>query len=111
MLSEETASSLQQKGITLTVPTQASGRQIVMDWGNSWTELLKEEAIYSLKYTLADENGKQSTLDWEIVVSDMDVQTTDIPRFETWADRTVFYGEVIDSHTPEDGTVFSFQYA
>lgn len=110
LLSEETASSLQQKGITLTVPTQASGRQIVMDWGNSWTELLKEEAIYSLKYTLADENGKQSTLDWEIVVSDMDVQTTDIPRFETWADRTVFYGEVIDSHTPEDGTVFSFQY-
>lgn len=110
LLSEETASSLQQKGITLTVPVQASGQQIVMNWGNSWTELLKEEAIYSLKYTLADENGKQSTLDWEIVVSDMDVQTTDIPRFETWADRTVFYGEVIDSHTPEDGTVFSFQY-
>lgn len=110
LLSEETASSLQQKGITLTVPTQASGRQIVMDWGNSWTELLKEEAIYSLKYTLADENGKQSTLDWEIVVSDMDVQTTDIPRFETWADRTVFYGEVIDSHTPAAGATFSFQY-
>lgn len=110
LLSEETASSLQQKGITLTVPTQASGRQIVMDWGNSWTVLLKEEAIYSLKYTLADENGKQSTLDWEIVVSDMDVQTTDIPRFETWADRTVFYGEVIDSHTPAAGAAFSFQY-
>lgn len=110
LLSEETVAALQQKGITLTVPAQASGRQIVMNWGNSWAELLKEEAIYSLKYTLADENGKQSTLDWEIVVSDMDVQTTDIPRFETWADRTVFYGEVIDSHTPEDGTVFSFQY-
>lgn len=110
LLSEETASSLQQKGITLTVPAQSSGRQIVMNWGNSWTELLKEEAIYSLKYTLADENGKQSTLDWEIVVSDMDVQTTDIPRFETWADRTVFYGEVIDSHTPAAGAAFSFQY-
>lgn len=110
LLSEETASSLQQKGITLTVPAQSSGRQIVMNWGNSWTELLKEEAIYSLKYTLADENGKQSTLDWEIVVSDMDVQTTDIPRFETWADRTVFYGEVIDSHTPAAGATFSFQY-
>lgn len=110
LLSEETASSLQQKGITLTVPAQLSGRQIVMNWGNSWTELLKEEAIYSLKYTLADENGKQSTLDWEIVVSDMDVQTTDIPRFETWADRTVFYGEVIDSHTPAAGAAFSFQY-
>ena len=110
LLSEETASSLQQKGITLTVPAQSSGRQIVMNWGNSWTELLKEEAMYSLKYTLADENGKQSTLDWEIVVSDMDVQTTDIPRFETWADRTVFYGEVIDSHTPAAGAAFSFQY-
>lgn len=110
LLSEETAGTLQQKGITLTVPAQALGRQIVMDWGNSWTELLKEEAVYSLKYTLADENGKQSTLDWEIVVSDMDVQATDIPRFETWADRTVFYGEVIDSHTPATGTVFSFQY-
>lgn len=110
LLSEETASSLQQKGVTLTVPAQSSGRQIVMNWGNSWTELLKEEAIYSLKYTLADENGKQSTLDWEIVVSDMDVQATDIPRFETWADRTVFYGEVIDSHTPATGAVFSFQY-
>ena len=78
-----------------------------MDWGNSWNELLKEETMYSLRYVLADEQGKQRELDWQIVVSDMNVQAVEIPRFETWADRTVFYGEVIEGHTPGAETVYS----
>ena len=40
----------------------------------------------------------------------MNVQAVEIPRFETWADRTVFYGEVIEGHTPGAETVYSFQY-
>jgi len=110
LLSEESAGVLQQKGITLTIPAEAQGKQIVMDWGNSWNELLKEETMYSLRYVLADEQGKQRELDWQIVVSDMNVQAVEIPRFETWADRTVFYGEVIEGHTPVAETVYSFQY-
>lgn len=109
LLSEESVGVLQQKGITLTIPAEAQGKQIVMDWGNSWNELLKEET-YSLRYVLADEQGKQRELDWQIVVSDMNVQAVEIPRFETWADRTVFYGEVIEGHTPGAETVYSFQY-
>lgn len=66
--------------------------------------------MYSLRYVLADEQGKQRELDWQIVVSDMNVQAVEIPRFETWADRTVFYGEVIEGHTPGAETVYSFQY-
>ena len=107
LLSEESVGVLQQKGITLTIPAEAQGKQIVMDWGNSWNELLKEETMYSLRYVLADEQGKQRELDWQIVVSDMNVQAVEIPRFETWADRTVFYGEVIEGHTPG---AESFQY-
>ena len=110
LLSEESVGMLQQKGITLTIPAEAQGKQIVMDWGNSWNELLKEETMYSLRYVLADEQGKQRELDWQIVVSDMNVQAVEIPRFETWADRTVFYGEVIEGHTPGAETVYSFQY-
>lgn len=110
LLSEESVGALQQKGITLTIPAEAQGKQIVMDWGNSWNELLKEETMYSLRYVLADEQGKQRELDWQIVVSDMNVQAVEIPRFETWADRTVFYGEVIEGHTPGAETVYSFQY-
>lgn len=110
LLSEESAGVLQQKGITLTIPAEAQGKQIVMDWENSWNELLKEETMYSLRYVLADEQGKQRELDWQIVVSDMNVQAVEIPRFETWADRTVFYGEVIEGHTPGAETVYSFQY-
>lgn len=110
LLSEESVGVLQQKGITLTIPAEAQGKQIVMDWGNSWNELLKEEATYSLRYVLADEQGKQRELDWQVVVSDMNVQAVEIPRFETWADRTVFYGEVIEGHTPGAETVYSFQY-
>lgn len=110
LLSEESVGVLQQKGITVTIPAEAQGKQIVMDWGNSWNELLKEETMYSLRYVLADEQGKQRELDWQIVVSDMNVQAVDIPRFETWADRTVFYGEVIEGHTPGAETVYSFQY-
>ena len=110
LLSEESVGALQQKGITLTIPAEAQGKQIVMDWGNSWNELLKEETMYSLRYVLADEQGKQRELDWQIVVSDMNVQAVEIPRFETWADRTVFYGEVIEGHTPGAETVSSFQY-
>ena len=110
MLSEESVGVLQQKGITLTIPAEAQGKQIVMDWGNSWNELLKEETMYSLRYVLADEQGKLRELDWQIVVSDMNVQAVEIPRFETWADRTVFYGEVIEGHTPGAETVYSFQY-
>lgn len=110
LLSEESVGVLQQKGITLTIPAKAQGKQIVMDWGNSWNELLKEETMYSLRYVLADEQGKQRELDWQIVVSDMNVQAVEIPRFETWADRTVFYGEVIEGHTPGAETVYSFQY-
>lgn len=110
LLSEESVGVLQQKGITLTIPEEAQGKQIVMDWGNSWNELLKEEATYSLRYVLADEQGKQRELDWQVVVSDMNVQAVEIPRFETWADRTVFYGEVIEGHTPGAETVYSFQY-
>lgn len=110
LLSEESVGVLQQKGISLTIPAEAQGKQIVMDWGNSWNELLKEETMYSLRYVLADEQGKQRELDWQIVVSDMNVQAVDIPRFETWADRTVFYGEVIEGHTPGAETVYSFQY-
>ena len=110
LLSEESVGVLQQKGITLTIPAEAQGKQIVMDWGNSWNELLKEETMYSLRYVLADEQGKQRELDWQIVVSDMNVQAVEIPRFETWADRTVFYGEVIEGHTPGAETVYSFQY-
>lgn len=109
LLSEESVGVLQQKGITLTIPAEAQGKQIVMDWGNSWNELLKE-ATYSLRYVLADEQGKQRELDWQVVVSDMNVQAVEIPRFETWADRTVFYGEVIEGHTPGAETVYSFQY-
>lgn len=110
LLSEESVGMLQQKGITLTIPAEAQGKQIVMDWGNSWNELLKEETMYSLRYVLADEQGKQRELDWQIVVSDMNVQAVEIPRFETWADRTVFYGEVIEGHTPGAETVYNFQY-
>lgn len=110
LLSEESVGVLQQKGISLTIPAEAQGKQIVMDWGNSWNELLKEEATYSLRYVLADEQGKQRELDWQVVVSDMNVQAVEIPRFETWADRTVFYGEVIEGHTPGAETVYSFQY-
>lgn len=110
LLSEESVGALQQKGISLTIPAEAQGKQIVMDWGNSWNELLKEETMYSLRYVLADEQGKQRELDWQIVVSDMNVQAVEIPRFETWADRTVFYGEVIEGHTPGAETVYSFQY-
>lgn len=110
LLSEESVGVLQQKGITLRIPAEAQGKQIVMDWGNSWNELLKEETMYSLRYVLADEQGKQRELDWQIVVSDMNVQAVEIPRFETWADRTVFYGEVIEGHTPGAETVYSFQY-
>lgn len=110
LLSEESVGVLQQKGISLTIPAEAQGKQIVMDWGNSWNELLKEETMYSLRYVLADEQGKQRELDWQIVVSDMNVQAVEIPRFETWADRTVFYGEVIEGHTPGAETVYSFQY-
>ena len=110
LLSEESVGVLQQKGITLTIPEEAQGKQIVMDWGNSWNELLKEEATYSLRYVLADEQGKQRELDWQVVVSDMNVQAVEIQRFETWADRTVFYGEVIEGHTPGAETVYSFQY-
>lgn len=110
LLSEESVGVLQQKGITLIIPAEAQGKQIVMDWGNSWNELLKEEATYSLRYVLADEQGKQRELDWQVVVSDMNVQAVEIPRFETWADRTVFYGEVIEGHTPGAETVYSFQY-
>lgn len=110
LLSEESVGVLQQKGITLRIPAEAQGKQIVMDWENSWNELLKEETMYSLRYVLADEQGKQRELDWQIVVSDMNVQAVEIPRFETWADRTVFYGEVIEGHTPGAETVYSFQY-
>lgn len=110
LLSEESVGALQQKGITLTIPAEAQGKQIVMGWGNSWNELLKEETMYSLRYVLADEQGKQRELDWQIVVSDMNAQAVEIPRFETWADRTVFYGEVIEGHTPGAETVYSFQY-
>lgn len=110
LLSEESVGALQQKGITLIIPAEAQGKQIVMGWGNSWNELLKEETMYSLRYVLADEQGKQRELDWQIVVSDMNVQAVEIPRFETWADRTVFYGEVIEGHTPGAETVYSFQY-
>lgn len=110
LLSEESVGMLQQKGITLTIPAEAQGKQIVMDWGNSWNELLKEETMYSLRYVLADEQGKQCELDWQIVISDMNVQAVEIPRFETWADRTVFYGEVIEGHTPGPETVYNFQY-
>lgn len=110
LLSEESVGVLQQKGISLTIPAEAQGKQIVMDWGNSWNELLKEETMYSLRYVLADEQGKQRELDWQIVVSDMNVQAVEIPRFETWADRTVFYGEVIEGHTPGAETIYSFQY-
>lgn len=110
LLSEESVGVLQQKGITLRIPAEAQGKQIVMDWGKSWNELLKEETMYSLRYVLADEQGKQRELDWQIVVSDMNVQAVEIPRFETWADRTVFYGEVIEGHTPGAETVYSFQY-
>lgn len=110
LLSEESVGALQQKGISLTISAEAQGKQIVMDWGNSWNELLKEETMYSLRYVLADEQGKQRELDWQIVVSDMNAQAVEIPRFETWADRTVFYGEVIEGHTSEAGTVYSFQY-
>lgn len=110
LLSEESVGVLQQKGIILTIPAEAQGKQIVMDWGNSWNELLKEETMYSLRYVLADEQGKQRELDWQIVVSDMNAQAVEIPRFETWADRTVFYGEVIEGHTPGAETVYSFQY-
>lgn len=109
LLSEESVGVLQQKGITLRIPAEAQGKQIVMDWGKSWNELLKEETMYSLRYVLADEQGKQRELDWQIVVSDMNVQAVEIPRFETWADRTVFYGEVIEGHTP-GAAVYSFQY-
>lgn len=110
LLSEESVGVLQQKGISLTIPAEAQGKQIVMDWGKSWNKLLKEETMYSLRYVLADEQGKQRELDWQIVVSDMNVQAVEIPRFETWADRTVFYGEVIEGHTPGAETVYSFQY-
>lgn len=110
LLSEELVGVLQQKGISLTIPAEAQGKQIVMDWGKSWNKLLKEETMYSLRYVLADEQGKQRELDWQIVVSDMNVQAVEIPRFETWADRTVFYGEVIEGHTPGAETVYSFQY-
>lgn len=110
LLSEESVGMLQQKGITLTIPAEAQGKQIVMDWGDSWNELLKEETMYSLRYVLADEQGKQCELDWQIVISDMNVQAVGIPRFETWADRTVFYGEVIEGHTPGPETVYNFQY-
>lgn len=110
LLSEESVGMLQQKGITLTIPAEAQGKQIVMDWGDSWNELLKEETMYSLRYVLADEQGKQCELDWQIVISDMNVQAVEIPRFETWADRTVFYGEVIEGHTPGPETVYNFQY-
>lgn len=110
LLSEESVGMLQQKGITLTIPAEAQGKQIVMDWGNSWNELLKEETMYSLRYVLVDEQGKQCELDWQIVISDMNVQAVEIPRFETWADRTVFYGEVIEGHTPGAETVYNFQY-
>lgn len=110
LLSEEPVGVLQQKGISLTIPAEAQGKQIVMDWGKSWNKLLKEETMYSLRYVLADEQGKQRELDWQIVVSDMNVQAVEIPRFETWADRTVFYGEVIEGHTPGAETVYSFQY-
>lgn len=110
LLSEESVGMLQQKGITLTIPAEAQGKQIVMDWGNSWNELLKEETMYSLRYVLADEQGKQCELDWQIVISDMNVQAVEIPRFETWADRTVFYGEVVEGHTPGPETVYNFQY-
>lgn len=110
LLSEESVGALQQKGISLTISAEAQGKQIVMDWGNSWNELLKEETMYSLRYVLADEQGKQRELDWQIVVSDMNAQAVEIPRFETWADRTVFYGEVIEGHTPVAETVYSFQY-
>lgn len=110
LFSSESVGALQQKGITLTFPEEAQGRQIVMDWGSSWNELLKEETVYSLGYVLTDEQGKQCELDWQIVVSDMNAQAVEIPRFETWADRTVFYGEVIEGHTSEAETVYSFQY-
>lgn len=110
LFSSESVGALQQKEITLTFPEEAQGRQIVMDWGSSWNKLLKEETVYSLGYVLTDEQGKQCELDWQIVVSDMNAQAVEIPRFETWADRTVFYGEVIEGHTSEAGTVYSFQY-
>lgn len=113
LMNEATRAALQKKGITVTLQEKL----LIMSWGNSLNDLLKEEGehhiIYKATDTAVEGNAaaRTNTIDWTISVSNANIRAVNIPYpYQIWADRVTLYAEVINGRTLDPNAQLSFRY-
>lgn len=70
-----------------------------------------ENGTRSIRFSVTDQRGYQRIVDWQIVASDIAVQTVAIPddkKYLIWATKATLFGEVLPEREPQ--SELSFRY-
>lgn len=111
-LTPEQESDLANGGITIDRKETNLGHAMNIELSTSLIQkYTARDGTRSIHFSATDQNGYNRTVDWEIIASNMSVQTVDIPndkRYLIWATKATLFGSVLPGRTPQ--AELSFRY-
>lgn len=111
-LTLEQESDLANGGIIIDKKESSLGHAMNIELSASLIQKYTEkDGTRSIRFSVTDQNGYNRTVDWQIVASNISVQTEDIPsdkRYLIWATKATLFGSVLPGRIPE--AELSFRY-
>lgn len=108
-LTAEQIAALANGGITVDFKEESKGYAIGITFSN---ELMRKytatDGTRQIQFRAVDDNGKERIINWQIIASNVSVQTEEIPVYEVWATKATLYASVLAGREPQ-GTL-SFRY-
>lgn len=111
-LTSEQESDLADGGITIDKKESSLGHAMNIEFSASLIQkYTANDGTRSIRFSVTDQNGYNRIVEWQIVASDISVQTEDIPndkRYLIWATKATLFGSVLPGRTPQ--AELSFRY-
>lgn len=108
-LTAEQITALVNGGITIDTKEELKGYAIGITFSN---ELMRKytatDGTREIRFRAVDEKGKERIVNWQIIASNVSVQTEKIPVYDVWATKATLYGSVLTGREPQGA--LSFRY-
>lgn len=108
-LTAEQITALTSGGITIGTKEESKGYALGITFSN---ELMRKftatDGTRQIQFRAVDDNGKERIINWQIIASNVSVQTEEIPMYDVWATKATLYGSVLAGREPQGK--LSFRY-
>lgn len=108
-LTAEQITALTSGGITIDTKEESKGYALGITFSN---ELMQKftatDGTRQIQFRAIDDNGKERIINWQIIASNVSVQTEEIPIYDVWATKATLYGSVLAGREPQGK--LSFRY-